>query len=93
MSLTPLDILGLFSAALTSLSFLPQVVKTIRSGDTSSISLFMYALFVLGIACWLVWGIFVGQMPVIVANAVTLVLSSMILALKIRAVVAHKEKP
>jgi uncharacterized protein with PQ loop repeat len=35
----------------------------------------------------------VGQMPVVVANAVTLVLSSMILALKIRAVVAHKEKP
>ncbi|MCD6024485.1 MAG: MtN3/saliva-related transrane protein conserved region [Fibrobacteria bacterium] len=91
--MTSLDFLGLFAAALTSLSFIPQVVKTVRTGDTSAISLFMYALFVFGIACWLVWGILAGQMPVVAANAVTLVLSSMILGLKVRAVVARKEKP
>jgi MtN3 and saliva related transmembrane protein len=91
--MTLLDSLGLFAAALTSLSFIPQVIKTVKTGDTSSISLFMYALFVFGIASWLVWGILVGQMPVVVANAVTLVLSSMILGLKIRAVVARNEKP
>jgi MtN3 and saliva related transmembrane protein len=91
--MTSLEILGLTAAALTSLSFIPQVVKTIRSGDTSSISLGMYTSFVVGVFLWLVWGYQVGQVPVVIANGITFALASVILVMKINAVVRRKEKP
>ncbi len=91
--MTSLAILGLTAAALTSLSFIPQVVKTIRTGDTSSISLFMYSMFTLGVFCWLIWGYVSQQLPVFLANGLTFALASVILVMKINAVVRHKEKP
>ena len=86
-----IDILGTLAATLTSASFVPQVVKTIRSRDTTSISLFMYSLFVTGVGCWLVWGIMVNQVPVIVANVVTFLLAAVILGMKLYAVIVKKE--
>jgi MtN3 and saliva related transmembrane protein len=91
--MTLLETLGLTAAALTSLSFIPQVVKTIRTNDTSSISLFMYSLFTLGVFLWLIWGYIVRQLPVVLANGITFALASVILVMKINAVVRHKEKP
>jgi MtN3 and saliva related transmembrane protein len=91
--MTSLEILGLTAAALTSLSFIPQVVKTIRTGDTSSISLFMYSLFTVGVFLWLIWGYVARQLPVVLANGLTFALASVILVMKINAVVRHKEKP
>jgi MtN3 and saliva related transmembrane protein len=91
--MTSLQVLGLAAAALTSLSFIPQVVKTIRTGDTSSISLFMYSLFTVGVFCWLIWGYIERQLPVFLANGLTFALASVILVMKINAVVRHKEKP
>lgn len=91
--MTSLDFLGLFAAALTSLSFIPQAVKALRTRDTAGISLWMYGIFVFGIACWLLWGMLAGQMPVVVANAVTFVLSALILGLKLGAVVSGRERP
>ncbi|MEN9503523.1 MAG: hypothetical protein RI964_2808 [Pseudomonadota bacterium] len=85
------DVLGLVAASLTSLSFLPQVIKTVRSRDTTSISLFMYSLFVTGVGCWLIWGIMVNQVPVIIANVVTLLLAAVILGMKLYAVFVKKE--
>lgn len=76
--------LGYTAAALTTLSFVPQAVKTIRSKDTRGISLWMYAVFTVGVACWLGYGIALGSGPMIAANIVTLGLSSTILALKLR---------
>ena len=86
-----IDILGLFAAVLTSASFVPQVIKTVRSKDTTSISLFMYTMFVTGVGCWLVWGVLVDQVPVIVANVVTFILAAVILGMKLYAVVVKKE--
>jgi MtN3 and saliva related transmembrane protein len=91
--MTHLEILGLTAAALTSLSFIPQVVKTIRTGDTSSISLFMYSLFTVGVFLWLIWGYIERQLPVVLANGLTFALASVILVMKINAVVRKKEKP
>ena len=85
------DVLGLVAASLTSLSFLPQVIKTVRSRDTTSISLFMYSLFVTGVGCWLIWGIMVNQVPVIIANVVTLLLAAVMLGMKLYAVFVKKE--
>lgn len=78
-----IEYIGYVAAFLTTSSFLPQVVMTLRSGDTRSISLSMYALFVAGVALWLAYGLSIGAMPVIVANLLTLLLSSVILVLKL----------
>lgn len=76
--------LGYVGATLTTLSFLPQAIKTIRTRDTRGISLGMYAVFTLGVAFWLGYGIFLHSWPMIVSNIVTFVLSSTILVLKLR---------
>ena len=91
MSLT--DVIGYMAATLTSIAFLPQVIKTIRTRDTSSISLLMYSLFVAGVLCWLIWGLLLQQWPVILANLVTFVLSAIILSMKIYAVIVKHEAP
>lgn len=77
------DSLGYLAATLTTCAFVPQVWHTLRSRDVSGISLGMYGLFTLGIAAWLAYGLAVGAWPIVVANAVTLVLAVTILTVKI----------
>ncbi len=84
-------LLGYLAASLTTLSFFPQAIKTVRSGDTRGISLRMYGLFTLGISCWAVYGLFTRNGPLIVANAITLVPAGLILERKLRAVLAGLE--
>lgn len=78
------EVIGYVGAFLTTVSFIPQAVKTIRTRDTRGISLHMYAVFTVGVACWLAYGISLGSWPMILSNIVTLGLSSTILALKLR---------
>lgn len=78
------EIVGYLAATLTTLSFVPQAVRTMRTRDTKGISLHMYAMFTVGIACWFGYGIVLGSWPMIISNAITLVLSASILALKLR---------
>lgn len=73
--------LGLVAATLTTISFLPQVLRT---RDTRSISVGMYAAFVTGVGLWLVYGLLTGGVPIIVANAITFVLSGIVFLLKLR---------
>lgn len=75
---------GYLAAAMTTLAFVPQAIKTIRSKDTRSISLGMYVVFTTGIGFWLVYGIALNSMPMILANIVTFLLSGTILALKLK---------
>ena len=79
-----ITITGFAAAILTTASFLPQAVKTIQTKDTSGISLFMYSLFALGTLRWFLFGLFSSNMPVMIANAVTLVFASIILVYKIK---------
>lgn len=76
--------LGFVAAALTTTAFVPQAWRTFRTRDVSGISLAMYATFTTGIALWLAYGIRLGAWPLIVANAVTLVLAGAVLVMKIR---------
>jgi MtN3 and saliva related transmembrane protein len=78
------DWIGYLAATLTCVAFVPQAIKTIRSKDTRSISLGMYIVFTIGIACWLVYGIALDSGPMIFSNVVTLVLSGTILGLKLK---------
>ncbi|MEK6750464.1 MAG: SemiSWEET transporter [Pseudomonadota bacterium] len=75
---------GFAAASLTTVSFLPQVWRTLRTRDTKSISLWMYALFTLGVACWLVYGIYLSNWPMILANGATGVMAMLVLIMKIR---------
>ena len=77
-------ITGFAAAVLTTASFLPQAIKTIRTKDTSGISLFMYSLFALGTLLWFLFGLFSNNQPVMIANAVTLVFACIILVYKIK---------
>jgi MtN3 and saliva related transmembrane protein len=76
--------IGYVAATLTTLSFIPQAIKTIRTRDTRGISVGMYAVFTLGVACWFGYGLVLGSWPMIVSNVITLALSGSILALKLR---------
>jgi len=77
-------ILGLIAATMTTVSFLPQAIQTWKTKRTKDISLPMYATFTIGVFLWLIYGLFANSLPVIAANAVTLVLASCILFLKIK---------
>ena len=79
-----ITVTGFIAAALTTASFLPQAIKTVRTKNTSSISLSMYSLFTLGTLLWLLFGILSNNMPITVANAVTLVFAIIILFYKLK---------
>jgi MtN3 and saliva related transmembrane protein len=79
-----IDTLGLAAAFCTSMSFLPQALKVIKTRDTRSLSLGMYSLFTFGVALWLIYGLFKNDLAVTVANCITLLLASTILITKIR---------
>ena len=82
MTLT--DLIGTLAAVLTTISFLPQALHTFRTKDVRGISLGMYSAFTLGVALWLVYGLLLGAWPVVVANAITLLLALAILTMKLR---------
>ncbi|HPJ13858.1 MAG TPA: SemiSWEET transporter [Spirochaetota bacterium] len=77
-------IIGYAAAVLSTVSFVPQVIKTLKTKDTSGISILMYSAFTAGVALWLIFGIMTANMPVTIANVIVLILASMVLAMKIR---------
>ena len=79
-----IDILGYFAACLTTVSFLPQAISCLKTGKTDGLSLPMYAIFSIGVALWLGYGLAVGSWPVILANLITLGFALIILSLIIR---------
>lgn len=79
-----IQILGFTAAFGTTASFLPQAIKTIRTKDTSGISLLMYLLFTTGCILWLLYGIFTNNTPVIVANTITCLFAIVILYYKVK---------
>ncbi len=76
--------IGLVAACCTTFAFVPQAIRAIRTRQTKDISLLTYLLFVIGILLWLAYGLLIGDLPLIAANTVTLVLASAILATKLR---------
>ena len=79
-----IELTGLIAAFLTTFAFLPQVLQTWRSGPTAGLNLPMLVVLATGIALWTIYGIGTGQLPVILANAVTLALVAILLGLKLR---------
>jgi len=78
------EIIGFLAAILTTVAFFPQVIKVYKTQNTQSISLSMYIVFSIGILLWLVYGFHLNSLPMIIANAITLVSSIYILYMKLK---------
>lgn len=81
---------GYLAASLTTLSFLPQAIQTIKTRNTDSLSLGMYSMFTAGVLMWLIYGLMISNYAIIVANAVTFVLAASILGFKIYNTLRHR---
>jgi MtN3 and saliva related transmembrane protein len=76
--------LGLVAGVLTTIAYLPQLLKTWKSKSADDLSWSMLIMLCTGIVLWLVYGVYVHDIPIIAANIVTLCFSSIILFLKVR---------
>ena len=76
--------IGFFAAFCTTIAFLPQAIKVYKTKSTKDISLYMFLIFTIGVLSWLIYGLIIEDWPVILANAVTLILSFFILIYKIK---------
>lgn len=79
-----LTIIGLVAGLITTMGFVPQVVKGYRSGRMEDVSLFMPIVLMLGMGIWLVYGIFLNDLPIILWNAVSIALNAAMVLLKLR---------
>lgn len=78
------EVIGFFSAFLTTVAFLPQALHSWKTRDLSGVSLPMYSLFTAGVLGWIVYGLKIGSLPVVLANIVTLLLACVVLGLKLK---------
>jgi MtN3 and saliva related transmembrane protein len=77
-------ILGIIAGTLCTISFLPQVIKIFKAKTARDISLATFSILAVGVFLWLVYGIMIGELPVILANAVIFILCIIIVIMKIR---------
>ena len=82
-------ILGMTAGTLCTLSFIPQVVKIYRTKNARDISLITFAVLSVGTVVWFIYGVMIKELPVMIANAVTLLLVILIIIMKIR----YRERP
>ena len=85
-------IVGSIAAVFTTVAFVPQALHSYKTRDLSGISLPMYTTFTIGVALWLIYGLLQHDWPIIIANAITVCLSTMILVLKIKQIKAIKNQ-
>ena len=83
-ALSLVDVIGYTAAVLTTLAWIPQIARTWRTKSADDLSLGMLSVFALGVALWLTYAIAIGSGPILWANAVTLVLSLALIAMRLR---------
>jgi MtN3 and saliva related transmembrane protein len=76
------DWIGLLAGTLTTVAFIPQVIKIWRTKKADDISISMFLIFTVGVGLWMIYGIQIASLPVMLANAVTMILALIILILK-----------
>jgi len=80
-----LTIIGLVAGLVTTSGFIPQVIKGYRSGCMDDVSLFMPVVLMVGTTLWLIYGVFLGDLPIVLWNGVSIGLNAALVALKVRA--------
>ncbi len=84
MDINSIAIIGLVAGTCTTLSFFPQVIKTIKTKRTKDLSLSMYIILATGLFLWTIYGFLIHAFPVLLANSISFVLAAFILFLKIK---------
>ncbi len=76
-------LLGLIGGTLTTSSFVPQVMKALKTRSTKDVSLWMFIMLSAGILIWIIYGFMIGSLPVIISNIISLFFAGFILVYKI----------
>jgi len=79
-----IDVLGYISATLTTIAFLPQIIKTVQTKSAKDVSMGMFVLFTIGVFLWIIYGVLTRTYPVLIANAVIFCLALAQILLKIK---------
>jgi len=82
--MSTITIIGLIAATFTTFSFIPQALKIIKNKETGDLSLLMCLSLETGIFLWLVYGLLLGNIPIMLANGVTLIFTTLVLVLKLK---------
>tara|TARA_Y100000589_G_scaffold193193_1_gene182856 strand:- start:132 stop:398 length:267 start_codon:yes stop_codon:yes gene_type:complete len=78
-----IEFFGYFAAILTTLAFLPQLIKTLKTKKAEDVSLITLIMFITGLLSWIIYGYKIESTPILVANIITFVLNLLILIFKI----------
>lgn len=84
--------IGFLAGAMTTLSFLPQALQTYKTRRTDDLSLGLFSLMTAGVACWFVYGLMIDDLPMIIFNSLTFVMSGYIFFVKISNVRSGKDR-
>lgn len=79
-----IDTVGYVAAVFTTISVLPQVIKTMKSKETKDISFGMYTFLIIGMLLWFVYGLLLEKNPIIYANGISLIFAGIVLGYKIK---------
>lgn len=84
LELSRIEILGLAAGLCTSFSLLPQLIKIIRTKKSDDLSLFYLAILLAGLSLWIWYGVLRSDIPIVVTNAIALIMNIIIIILGIR---------
>jgi MtN3 and saliva related transmembrane protein len=84
MSDTTVTVIGFLAGLLTTIAFIPQVLKIWKTRSARDISLGMYVIFTCGVVLWLAYGLLLASLPIVLANTLTLTLAMAVLVMKVR---------
>jgi MtN3 and saliva related transmembrane protein len=84
MALDPVQLVGLLAALCTTSSFVPQAIRAWRTRQTSDVSMWMLILLLVGVSLWLTYGLLIRDLPLIVANILTLLVTLCVFVAKLR---------
>ena len=78
-----IEFFGYIAAILTTLAFLPQLIKTLKTKKAEDVSLITLIMFLTGLLSWIIYGYKISSTPILIANIITFILNLLILIFKI----------
>ncbi len=78
-----IEFFGYFAAILTTLAFLPQLIKTLKTKKADDVSSITLIMFLTGVLSWIIYGYKISSTPILIANIITFILNLLILIFKI----------
>tara|TARA_Y100001933_G_scaffold65057_1_gene65461 strand:+ start:787 stop:1053 length:267 start_codon:yes stop_codon:yes gene_type:complete len=83
MKIVYIEFFGYFAAILTTLAFIPQLIKTLMTKKAEDVSLTTLIMFLTGVSAWIIYGIQISSKPILIANIITFLLNFLILVFKL----------